>query len=249
MGIEVDIKADATSAFKKLDEATKKIKRKIKTAEELAAFALFGHARSQITRSGRDVFIKRPARLFTPKGEPIDGISPSQFLRGKRITKGKQHGRPVREASDTLAYRWTPKAAKRAKTYVNNPNQSFRTWLRNTIRTKVEGNQIFLYSNPVSSKNGVFLSTELFEKGGSHKWKRTIMIGYKVETLTHAHIRRGKYAGKKRKFKERRVALRRFYLKEKGVKVLTATPFLAPALSKFLQKNYSKIFGEVGEGL
>ena len=249
MGIDLNTKADATSAFNHIDAAKKKIRRQLKTAEEKAAFSLFGLARNQITRSGRDVNITVPAKLFNPKGELIPGLTPSQFVRGKKITKGKQHGRPVREVADTLSYRWTPKASKKAKSYVNNPNQSFKTWLRNTIRTKIEGNTIIVYSNPAGAKNGVFLSTEMFERGGVHRWKRNILIGYKIETLTHAHVRKGKYKGQKRKFKQRRVGIRRFLLKEKGAKTFAPTPFLAPALLKFMAEKYQVIFKEIGENL
>lgn len=249
MGIDLNTKADATSAFNHIDAAKKKIRRQLKTAEEKAAFSLFGLARNQITRSGRDVNITVPAKLFNPKGELLPGLTPSQFIRGKKITKGKQLGRPVREVADTLSYRWTPKATKKAKSYVNNPNQSFKTWLRNTIRTKVEGNTIIVYANPAGAKNGVFLSTEMFERGGVHRWKRNILIGYKIETLTHAHVRKGKYKGQKRKFKQRRVGIRRFLLKEKGAKTFAPTPFLAPALLKFMAEKYQVIFKEIGEDL
>ena len=122
MGIDINTKADMTSALDYIDAAKKKIRRQLKTAEEKAAFSLFGLARNQITRSGRDVNITVPAKLFNPKGELLPGLTPSQFIRGKKITKGKQHGRPVREVADTLSYRWTPKATKKAKSYVNNPN-------------------------------------------------------------------------------------------------------------------------------
>lgn len=247
MGVEVKFRADFKSALKTIEGIKPKLKRKVKTASEQAAFKLFGLARSNISRSSRDVFVTKTAKLFNPKGEKIKS-TPTQFVKGKRITQGRLKGRPVKDVSDSVSYRWTPKQGRRTKSY-NNPNAAFRYWLRNQIRTEVFRDWlVILYANPAKPKKGRILPTALFEKGGSLQWKRKIIEGYKVETITHATITKGKHKGKQRKFKEPRVALRRFWNPSGGVKSIAAAPFLQPALDKFMERYFTGIYGRINEG-
>lgn len=244
--MKIKIRADVKSAQNSIESIKTKIERKAKSAAEQAALKLFGLARSQITRSSRDVFITKSANLFNPKGEKLK-TKPTQFVKDKVITQGKLKGRPVRDVSDVVSYKWTPKRGNKTKSY-NNPNAAFRYWLRNQIRTEVVNSWlVVLYANPAKPKKGRILPTALFEKGGSVQWKRRIISGYTVETITHATIKKGKHKGKKRNFKKTRVALRRFWQPEGGVKSIAAAPFLQPALDKFMERYFKGIYGRINE--